>query len=731
MLWPSILATFLEERAMRVSRELVEGSRRRMNFDPGSLGATLKERERSGPQQAEQKAERLRALAEAVKSPETARRALERIVGGNDLVSVNYLSRGLHAARAVGRVQLRSHSGSVLGYGTGFLVGPAVLMTNEHVLSSAAQAADAVVEFDYELDANYREKQPVVFELEPNRLFSAMRDLDFAVVAVAERSLDGSRALAEFGWLPLSGEPGKSEIGEYLSIIQHPGGERKQVCVRENKLLEYQDKTLWYLTDTVGGSSGSPVFNTFWQVVALHHSGVPKTDADGNWLTVDDKIWDSSMDESRVAWLANEGIRISAIVEELNRSLGSHSLIRTVLNPPAQADRNGAGTESAFVGNRRPVDEGEQFWAEDDGQDVSLVVALRFPLPLRGRRAAVALAPPRGTPAALPAPVPRLAPPATADVPAVIEKVEIDQKNYHKRPGYKATFLGTGARLVPLPKILSPASQILTTSKKPLMLNYWNYSAVMNKKRKLAFFVAVNIDGGLRRDVGKREGDKWVEDPRAEGFQITDDFYKHQAEKEAREKNPFDRGHLVRRLDATWGKTVPLAKRDGDDTFHFTNCAPQVFKFNQGTKLWLGIEEFVLDSLEEGKQKACVLNGPVFDGPEADEDGIPDPKGKRVADPTFKGVAIPKYFWKLVVVLRDGKLSAAAFLLSQQDLVLDIPRIEERLTADEARAFQISLSDLASLARLDLGKLVKRDTHEAAHLERGHVLRELADIRLS
>ena len=33
------------------------------------------------------------------------------------------------------------------------------------------------------------------------------------------------------------------------------------------------DNVVQYLTDTMPGSSGSPVFNAAWEVVALHHSG--------------------------------------------------------------------------------------------------------------------------------------------------------------------------------------------------------------------------------------------------------------------------------------------------------------------------------------------------------------------------------------------------------------------------------------------------------------------------
>src|SRR5262249_27514925 len=155
------------------------------------------------------------------------------------------------------------------------------------------------------------ERISVPFELDPDTLFHSNLELDFAIVAVRPRSQDGTRDLRDWQWLPLSGERGKSDVGDYLTIIQHPNGERKQVCVRENKLLKFEADTLWYAADTLGGSSGSPVFNRFWQVVALHHSGVPRKDKDGNWLTTDGRIWDQSMDESQIDWIANEGIRVS------------------------------------------------------------------------------------------------------------------------------------------------------------------------------------------------------------------------------------------------------------------------------------------------------------------------------------------------------------------------------------------------------------------------------------
>src|SRR5262249_17963541 len=178
-----------------------------------------------------------------------------------------------------------------------------------------------------------------------------------------------------------------------------------------------------------------------------------------------------------------------------------------------------------------------------------------------------------------------------------VEAVHIDQTTLGSRPGYQPDFLGKGALVVPLPKI--PASlkpKIAPLKGKPGQseLKYFNYSVVMNKQRKLAFFSMVNIDGGKQQDVGKREGDSWLRDPRMDArFQVGDEFYKKQATLEVdRSKNPFDKGHLVRRLDATWGETVAKAKEHGDDSFHFTKCSHQFWAFNHGNKLLAGLVDY-------------------------------------------------------------------------------------------------------------------------------------------
>jgi len=88
-------------------------------------------------------------------------------------------------------------------------------------------------------------------------------------------------------------------VGEYVTIIQHPEGKRKQIALRENQVVDMLDDFAHYRTDTAPGSSGSPVFNDQWEIVALHHSGVPKKDSQGRILARDGSVWDSSMGEDQ------------------------------------------------------------------------------------------------------------------------------------------------------------------------------------------------------------------------------------------------------------------------------------------------------------------------------------------------------------------------------------------------------------------------------------------------
>src|SRR5262245_16102038 len=105
------------------------------------------------------------AIQRNLADPLAARVRLERILKGNDLSDISYLEQGLVAGRPVCRIVLRLN-GSLVGYGTGFLVAPGVLMTNEHVFEDASWIQESIAQFRYERDVRGIEIASVDFGLQ-------------------------------------------------------------------------------------------------------------------------------------------------------------------------------------------------------------------------------------------------------------------------------------------------------------------------------------------------------------------------------------------------------------------------------------------------------------------------------------------------------------------------------------------------------------------------------------
>ena len=231
-------------------------------------------------------------------------RLLEKIINTADFVGARYLDAGVAAARAVGRVNIRDASGRLAGFGTGSLVSPALLLTNHHVLPDADTARTSVIEFNFQDGVDGHQLASVIHSFDPDRFFLADEERDFALVAVAATP----EQLAAFGYNRLIEAEGKAIIGEFVTIVQHPRGEKKQVALRENRIVDIPDRYLHYAADTEPGSSGSPVFNDQWEVVALHHASVP------------------APEHRELGGFLNEGIRISRIL----------AFVREHELPPAQ-----------------------------------------------------------------------------------------------------------------------------------------------------------------------------------------------------------------------------------------------------------------------------------------------------------------------------------------------------------------------------------------------------------
>ncbi|MCG8095859.1 MAG: endonuclease [Candidatus Thiodiazotropha endolucinida] len=293
--------------------------------------------------------------------------ALERIIEGKDLLGVRFIHEASVVSRSVGRIVLRSSGGHVLGYGTGFLVSPRLLLTNHHVLFSRAIAQRSVVEFGFYTLSNGSLTDPTEYKLEPAVFFTSDEALDYALVAVEPVNTGGHR-LETLGWSPLIRESGKTLVGEPVNIIQHPGGEPQQIALRQNAIVDVLDDFLHYKADTEKGSSGSPVFNDRWELSALHHAGVPERDDNGRILLVSGDPWrGDSASAGHISWIANEGIRISRIVKHLEEqklplmTSVQRSLFKDVFTP-----RPGHLSESLLTNDNEDKDNHK---AQDIGAD--------------------------------------------------------------------------------------------------------------------------------------------------------------------------------------------------------------------------------------------------------------------------------------------------------------------------------------------------------------------------
>lgn len=222
--------------------------------------------------------------------PAPAAASLEKIVGANNLKNIAWLRTGLARSRSVCRVVTPQ------GIGTGFVVPGERVWTNHHVIPDAATASESRLEFGYEVNEAGLLAEPVRYGLKPASL-RANAELDYCVVEI-----DPSAAqvpLAEWGCLEF--ETGAvPEVGEHVTIIQHPAGGPKQIAITANQVVAVFEHRLQYTTDTLPGSSGSPVFNDDWKVVALHHAG-------GNLVK----------NAQGVKHFANEGILASTVLATL------------------------------------------------------------------------------------------------------------------------------------------------------------------------------------------------------------------------------------------------------------------------------------------------------------------------------------------------------------------------------------------------------------------------------
>ena len=237
----------------------------------------------------------------------------EDIVHRDDMVDFWFLEAGAFAGKSVAKLFVPRFENTAPAMengkqrrtlGTGWLLTDQLVMTNHHVVhfrkrgeapatnaDLLLQGKNTIVKFDYDAADDAGE------DVEVEKLEAWDEDLDFAILRLKNPvtrtplKIDKTKVVFSDGiYVP-------------LNIIQHPSGDPKRVALRNNLLTAADATTIRYFTDTLNGSSGSPVFSDAWRVIGLHRGST----------TVNGVSF-----QGRSTAVVNVGTQITAILDHLD-----------------------------------------------------------------------------------------------------------------------------------------------------------------------------------------------------------------------------------------------------------------------------------------------------------------------------------------------------------------------------------------------------------------------------
>jgi endonuclease G, mitochondrial len=643
--------------------------------------------------------QRKKVLAKA--APENEDIAYERYIGDIELLPINYLEIGYLKSKSVGRLRYFDLNVNRTAMASAFLISPDLVLTNHHVFTAKDSFQNALIDFDYAYNIQGAEATKIVFEIDTEKFFYTNKDLDFTIAGIKTKDITNIHDINERGFLVLNPVIGKIGTGDSATIIQFPEGGYQQIALRENKILDIErQEALIYQTDTAPGTSGSPVFNDQWQVIALHSAGVAKKDTQGNYIDKDNKIIpvvNGTIDSSRIEWVSNTGIRISSLVNSIaaDTNIVNNQYVKILFDASysdnkENLDVSAPAAESLYGLNNSSTKTNttEMPITITTPDNSSPVINININIGKTDAASAAIVSEKLNVAASVPPPQP---------VANVFESKADDEINtdYSSCMGFDENFMGFKTPLPVLERQLQRQVASLNDNSKTYVLRYDHYSTIFHSVRKVPVVSMINVDGNPaeRKDTNKRK-DKWMRDNRIDiDIQLNDAFYSNSG---------FDKGHLSRREDAKWGPTPDEAEIAAQMTCMYTNACPQVPDLNRAghgnNGLWGQLEKIVLEKgIEKEKgntTRICVFNGPIFVN----------------TDPVFKGVQVAMRFFKIIVWLNGkGEKKTTAFVLSQEDLAGGI-QFEELQYDKEFTEHQCSVAYVEKLTGLTFTNIRDYDT---------------------
>ena len=549
--------------------------------------------------------------------------------------------------------------------GTGFIVGPNLMMTNRHVAEAFVRGVGRLrnqLSFvpGIESAIDFRREN----ELDPNDLSTSLRLTDVVMVHpfwdMALFRVEGLSVAS--GALKLSVRAPEDLTGRHIVAIGYPGrgNDRSRRAVQlERKVFgttfgvkrlapgeiemrsriesfEHVVPAMTHDSSTLAGNSGSAIIDVeTGEVVGLHFAG----------QTLKANYSVPTFELARDARVVDAGVNFVASVPTTD-----------------EWDRAWRGIESMSGGGMTSTgSSAPTIISSPTGQQIAtwtipIQVSISMGQPVMGAAGALTQAP-------VPPPA-RAAREATFQLPVI-------HPNLEQRTGYDPDFLQLGGgEIVPLPQLTADGLNVVSLlADGTHELMYHRFSVVMHKLRRLALFTASNVSwqpvdkilsngrkptrDELNGFVDDNVQEAWATDPRIPfQEQLPDKFY-------IKDQGAFDRGHIVRRDDAAWGDSFEDMQKGNGDTFHTTNCSPQVGLFNQASKgvdNWGDLENLIQD--ETTTERVIVFAGPVL-----------DPSDKRFNGVDSNGpvkIQIPRQFWKIVIANTGDGPRAFGFVLKQK-----------------------------------------------------------------
>lgn len=636
------------------------------------------------------------------------------------------------ALPSIGRIELPGHPRLPYG-GTGFVVGTGIVMTNRHV---AAIFASGVGIHQLAFKPGLRAGIDFLREFgrPPGRTFPVTRVVmihpfwDMALLEVEgltippltfsrrDASADSTTEVAAIGY-PAFDTRNNADVQNDL-FRRVFGVKRLQPGTldgRQNaESFGHLVSALRHNCSTLGGNSGSAVIDlSTGHVVALHFGGkegVTNHSVPASELARDARVVNAGLTFAGASAVARTGepewapfwVRADEVVfaaDDASSSVNSRSAAPRGVAPPPPAAAPPVSTPSA---RSSPPQRG-QAMADGSIQIVVPLPALHVTVRLGEAGAqqieahAVASATARAA--------------ASAATDDTVEKLVMPfhEEDYSSRTGYDADFLD--GVTIPMPTAADRAV-VAAAKDGSTVLHYQHFSIVMHAKRRMALVTASNVvadpklktpepDRNYSRKglsgLGENDQEKWFPDPRLDDeFQLPDAFY-------TRDDGAFDKGHVVRREDVAWGKTYDILRRANGDTYHVTNCSPQVADFNRstlGVDNWGDLEDHVLKGA--ASERYCQFAGPVLD---PSDEVFLGTVGGRVK----VRVKIPSRYWKVIVVRTADGVASFGFIL-EQDLS-DVPT--EEFVAGRFSRFMLPLIELQNLASVRFPRIVlEADQHD-------------------